>query len=392
MTESRLPEFTRTSELSRRRMLRSMAAMGGAAALGPALLSACGGDDDAAGNGNGGGGGGNSLWFENWPAYIDEDTVELFREASGIDFRYTESYNDNNEYFAKVQPDLAAGRSIGPDIIAPTYWMVGRLVQLGWLQTLPLDDIPNSENLVDGLRNPSWDPTGEYSLPWQSGMTGIAYNISVTGRELTSIEELFNPEFRGRVGMLTEMRDTVGLIMLSTGADPATATFDSAQPAFDKIQEAKDNGQIRQFTGNDYMADLSRGDFACCVAWSGDITQLALENPDVRFAIPEEGGMRWSDSMVLPAGAENVDNAAKWMDFVYDPENAARITEFVGFESPVEGVRDVLAAGDDEQKALAESELIFPDAATEARLNVFASLDEDAETEFDARFSEIIGA
>ena len=383
---------SRTLPLTRRELLGRIGVLGAAGVVGPGLLAACGSDDDGGTGGSGGGGDSKALWFENWPAYIDEETVELFKTASGIDFRYTEGFNDNNEYFAKVQSDLAASRSIGPDIIAPTYWMVARLINLGWVQEIPFDDIPNASNLLPELQNPGWDPDGKFSLPWQSGMTGIAYNISATGRELKSMADLFDPEFKGKVGMLTEMRDSVGLTMLLTGEDPAEATVDSAEAAFEMIQEAKDSGQIRQFTGNDYMDDLASGGFAACVGWSGDIGQLALDNPDLRFVIPEEGGMRWSDTMVLPNGAENVANAAVWMDYVYDPENAARIAEYVGYNSPVAGVREIFESGTDFQKQLAESPLLFPDDETNARLHVFAALDEDTEAAFDERFSSIVGA
>jgi spermidine/putrescine transport system substrate-binding protein len=372
-------------------MLGRLGVLAAAGVVGPNVLAACGSDSDSS-SGENGGGDSNALWFENWPAYIDEETVDLFTEASGLDFRYTEGFNDNNEYFAKVQADLAAGRSIGPDIIAPTNWLAARLIDLGWVQTLPFGDIPNSSNLVADLQEPGWDPTGEYSLPYQSGMTGIAYNIAETGRELTSMADLFDPEFNGRIGMLTEMRDTVGLTMLLTGQDPSTATYDDASAAFDMIEEAKSNGQIRQFTGNDYMDDLASGNFAACVGWSGDISQLALDDPNLRFVIPEEGGMRWSDTMVMPSGAENVANAAAWMNYIYDPENAARITTYVGYNSPVEGVQEILAAGDEFQQGLAESPLLYPDQATLDRLYVFASLDEGAESEFDERFAQIVGA
>ena len=384
--------------LGRRDFLRRAAVGLGAVAVGPQLLAACGDDDDAeqtssaSSTSTAAGGSGTALTHSNWPAYIDEETVELFREETGIDLRYTEDFNDNTEYFAKIQPDLSAGRNPGADIITPSYWLAGRLISLGWVEEIPFDDIPNASNLVPELQNPDWDPDGTFSLPWQSGMTGIAYNIAETGRELGSVEDLFDPEFKGKIGMLTEMRDTVGLVMLATGKDPAEPTFDDAAEAFDRIDEAKSNGQIRQFTGNDYMDDLASGNFVACIGWSGDISQLALDNPDLRFVIPEEGGMRWSDTMVLPAGAENVANAATWMDYVYDPENAARITTFVGYNSPVAGVREILAAGDEFQKGLAESPLLFPDDATNSRVKVFASLDEEAETQFDERFAEIVGA
>ena len=385
------PRIRSGAVFTRRALLGRMGVLAGAGIVGPGLLAACGSDDDDAGGG-GGGGSSDGLWFENWPAYIDEETVALFTESSGIDFNYTEGLNDNNEYFAKVQADLAADRSIGPDIIAPTNWLAGRLIGLGWVQKLPLDDIPNASNLLPELQKPVWDPDGTFSLPWQSGMTGIAYNIEATGRELRSTEDLFDPAFKGKVGMLTEMRDTVGLVMLLTGEDPGEATVDSAEAAFARIEEAKSSGQIRQFTGNDYMDDLASGGFAACIGWSGDVGQLALDDPNLRFVIPDEGGMRWSDTMVLPNGAENVANAAVWMNYVYDPENAARIAEFVGYNSPVSGVREIFEAGDDFQKSLAESPLLFPDEETNSRLSVFASLDEDTEAAFDERFSGIVGA
>ncbi len=376
--------------LGRRQLLGRMALLAGAGIAGPAVLAACGGSDKTASGG--GGGASKALWFKNWPGYMDDKTVGLFKKESGLDFKYTEDFADNNEEFAKFQADLAAGRSIGPDIIAPTSWLTGRLITLGWVQELPLNKIPNAKNVVQDLQKPKWDPTGKFTLPYQSGMTGLAYNISITGRELKSVNDLFDPAFKGKIGMLTEMRDTVALVMLLTGADPGKPTIDSANAAFEKIEAAKQSGQIRQFTGNDYMDDLAAGNFAACIGWSGDIGQLALDNPDLHFAIPEEGGMRWSDTMVLPNGAEHVDNAAVWMNYYYDPVNAARITEYVGYNSPVSGVREVLAAGNDHQKALAESPLIFPDEATLAGLHLFGDLDEATETAFDERFAKIVGA
>jgi len=388
--------------LSRRAMLGRMGALAGAGLVGPTLLAACGDDDD--GGGGSGNGNGDSaskaLWFDNWPAYIDEETVVpgsegaegTFADESGLDFRYTENINDNGTWFSENQQLLADKKSIGPDIVAPTYWMVARLIGLDWVQELPLDDIPNASNLVPELQKPDWDPTGKFSLPWQSGMTGIAYNRSVTGKDLTSVADLYDPQFKGKIGMLSELRDTLGLTMLLLGDDPGAATMDSASAAFEKIEQAVADGQIRQFTGNDYMDDLTTGNFAACVGWSGDISQLALDNPDLKFVIPEEGGMQWSDVMVIPAGAEHVANAAVWMDYVYDPANAARITAYVGYNSPVAGVQEILASGDDFEKSLSESVLLFPDEDTLSRLHVFASLDEDVELEFEERFGGIIGA
>ncbi len=401
MTAARRPRPRVGSVLTRRALLGRMSALAGAGLVGPTLLAACGDDDDGGGGGGGGGDASKALWFDNWPGYMDEETVVpgsdgaegLFVDESGLDFRYTENINDNGTWFAENQQQLADGDSIGPDIVAPTSWLAGRLIGLGWVQELPLDDIPNASNLVPGLQKPAWDPTGAFSLPWQSGMTGIAYNASVTGRDLNSVADLFDPAFKGKIGMLSEMRDTLALVMLLEGEDPGNPTLDAAESSFARLQQAVDDGQIRQFTGNDYMDDLTTGNFAACIGWSGDISQLALDNPDLKFVIPEEGGMQWSDTMVIPNGAQHVANAAVWMDYVYDPENAARITAYVGYNSPVAGVREILAASDDDfEKALADSVLLFPDDETLSRLHVFGDLEEDVELELEERWGTIIGA
>jgi spermidine/putrescine transport system substrate-binding protein len=380
--------------LTRRQLLARAGALGAAGVSLPALLAACGGDD--AGGTVPNGGGGDSLFFENWPEYIDptEDgeigTVDRFREATGINLRYSEAYNSNNEYFAQIQPVLGRGETIEPDIIAPTSWMAGRLINLGWCDPLPLDQVPNAANLEETFRNPTWDPTGEYSLPWQAGFTGIAYNIDVTGRELRSIDDLFDPEFAGRIGMNTEMRDTVGLIAMSLGINIETlSSFEDAAPAFERIEQAKASGQIRRFHGNDYADDLINGNFAATIGWSGDVAQYALENDAVRFAFPESGATTWADTMVMPKGAANRAAAAQWMNFVYDPEQAALITAWVQFVSPVRGVREELAKIDPE---LADDPLLFPNEAILAQTQSFATLSDEVEAEYDAAFSRIIGA
>ncbi len=271
-----------------------------------------------------------------------------------------------------------------------TGWMAGRLMTIEWLDELPIDDIPNAVNLRDDLVNPPWDPEGRFTLPWQTGITGIAYNVSATGRELTSTNDLFDPEFNGQIGMLTEMEDTIGLILLSLGVDiRSIADFSEAEEAFAKVEQAKDEGQVRAFTGNDYMADLVSGNFAACMGWSGDVAQLSIENPDIRFIVPEEGGVSWADTMMMPKGAEHRAEAAQWMDFVYDPAQAAQITAWVQFVSPVKGVQEEVAKIDPE---LAENVLIFPSEEMLANIQPFANLDEDTRAQFDEAFAGIVGA
>ena len=376
----------RGTPLSRRDFLVRSGLVGAGALSMPALLAACGG-------GGGGDSEAMSLMFENWPLYIDEETVALFKSASGIDLKYTEAYNDNNEYFAKVQPSLAAGKTIDPDIVAPTFWMAARWIQLGWAQKINMANIPNSKNLRDDLANPSWDAKNEYQMPWQTGIAGIAYNAKTTGRELKSVADLFDPAFKGKIGMLTEMRDTLGLVLMSEGKSlDSIKTFDDAASAFDKIEKAKKDGQIRAFTGNDYTDDLSSGNFAACVAWSGDVLQLSKDNPDVKFYVPEEGGTSWYDTMLWVAGSENGSAVEKWMDYVYDPVNAARITASVQYISPVKGVQDALSNMGGDAAALAEDALLFPDAATISRLQSWGALSEEEEAKFDERFAAITGA
>jgi len=377
--------------LSRREFLIRSGIVGAGALSLPALLAACGGGS----NGGDGGDGGDTktLMFENWPLYIDEETVALFSAATGIKLKYTEAYNDNNEYFAKVQPSLSAGKKIEPDIVAPTFWMAARWIQLGWAQKINMANIPNSKNLRDDLASPSWDANNEYQMPWQTGIAGIAYNIKTTGRELKSVADIFDPAFKGKIGMLTEMRDTLGLVLMGEGKKLSDIkTYDDAVVGFDKIEKAKSDGQIRAFTGNDYTDDLSSGNFAACVAWSGDVLQLSKDNPDVRFYVPEEGGTSWYDTMLWVKGSENGTSVEKWLDYVYDPVNAARITASVQYISPVKGVQDELAKMGGDAAKLAEDELLFPASETIARLQSWGALSEEEEAKFDERFASITGA
>jgi len=255
---------------------------------------------------------------------------------------------------------------------------------------LPLDAVPNAANVQEFARNPGWDPSGQYTLPWQGGMTGLAYNRATTGRDIRSLNELFDPEFRGRVGMLTEMEDTIGLLLLSLGIDPEhVSSFAQAEPAFERLEAAKQSGQVRAFTGGDYLDDLSTGNFALCMAWSVDALQLARDNPDVRFVVPDEGAMRWLDTMMMPRGARHRATAAKWMNFFCDPAEAARVTAFVQGMPAIAGARAEVAKLDPD---LAASPLVFPDEATERRLKVFPRLHEDVDLQFQEAFARIIGA
>ncbi|MEB3183956.1 MAG: spermidine/putrescine ABC transporter substrate-binding protein, partial [Cyanobacteriota bacterium] len=340
---------------------------------------------------------GGELVISSFPLYIDADapgapgSVARFRKETGIQLRYLEDVNDVRQFFARIRPQLAAGRPIVQDLVVLTSWMTERLIGLGWLEPLPLEQVPNVRHLSPDLRNPSWDPGGRFSLPWQSGIAGIAYNIKATGRELRSVDDLFDPALRGRVSMLLEMRDTMGLLMLADGQDISRPSWQGAQNAFNRLEKARRDGQIRRFTGNDYQNDLLAGNLAACIGWSGDIAQLALEQPDLRFLVPESGGVLWADVMLMPRGARHRREAARWLNWVYEPREAARIAAAVQYISPVEGVQPILAA-DPATRELASSPLMFPDAAERRRLKVFGPLSESEEARWEERFAAITEA
>ena len=299
-----------------------------------------------------------TLTISNWPFYIDKKTIPEFEDETGISVDYTEDVNDNNEFFGKVQPQLDQGESGGRDIMVVTDWMAKKMYDLGYLQNLDQEAIaPAKENLVASLASPQFDPEREFSLPWQAGMTGLVVNTA-EAPDVTSINDLFDPKYKGKVEMLTEMRDTVPLVMKADGVDPANATKEDWLAAIDKIGEAAESGQIRKFTGNDYTRDLANGDAVAVIGWSGDAVQLQADNPDIQFVMPEDGCMIWGDNMVIPVGAPNPTAAYEWMNYVYEPENQAQIANYNYYFTPVNGTKEVL---EKEGSEAADSNLVFPD-------------------------------
>ena len=404
-----IPRLSQMNSLNRREFLRRMGYGALFVAGGPTLLAACGDDEggDAAGcTFDSTNTGDNKLVnFANWPFYIDvlEDgwfettSLEDFEAETGISVNYVEEVNDNDSWFGKVQGQMGVCADIQRDISVLTDWMAARFIRLGWAEELDKGNIPNIANLVDSLKSPGFDADRTYTLPWQSGLTAIGYNPNLTGGELTSINDIFNPAFAGKVTMLTEMRDTLGLVMLGMGIDPATPSLADAEAATDKIRQYVDNGHIRRFTGNDYGEDLAAGNVVAAFAWSGDVVQLQADNPDLRFLIPEEGLMLWSDNMLIPAGAANKTAAEQYMNYVYDPRVAAKIESWVNFICPVKGaqqaMRDLGAEiEDDDLVALADDPLIFPDEATLSKTAIFKNLSEEEERQFNDLFQAVVGA
>jgi spermidine/putrescine transport system substrate-binding protein len=375
--------------ISRRRFLGGGAAGAAAIALGPAFLAACGDDDD--GSSSAGGGGGQSsdtLRVSNWPFYISEDFVPSFEAASGLTVDYTEDFNDNEEWFAKVKDSLEAGQDIGCDLVVPSEYMVARLIRLGWLAELDDANIPNKGNLRTDLLDSTIDEDRRYSLPYMSGMVGLAYNRAATGREITSVEDLWDPAFKGRVSLFSDAQDGLGMVMLSLGDDPADPTSESVQRAADKVAEEKDKGQIRRFTGNDYADDLASGNVAIAQAYSGDVVQLAADNPDLAFIVPEAGGTTFVDSMVIPTTTRNKAGAEEWMDFVYDRANYAALVAYIQYVPVLSDMTEDLEAVDPE---VASNPLVNPPQETLDKLSIWPALTDEQDAEFTTIYAEVTG-
>ncbi|MFD6478597.1 PotD/PotF family extracellular solute-binding protein [Streptomyces anulatus] len=388
--------------LTRRSLLRA-SGMGALALGGMATLGACGippakradagapSDDHSAEE--------KEVTFSNWTEYMDvsEDekgrpTLEAFTKRTGIRVKYTEDINDNVEFFGKIKPQLAAGQNTGRDLICVTDWLAARIIRLGWAQKLDASNLPHAfANVSAQFRTPDWDPGRAYSYPWTGIPTVIAYNVKATGgRKVDSVTQLLDdPKLKGRVSFLSEMRDTIGMTLLDQGKDPGKFTDTDFDGAIGRLQKAVDKKQIRRFTGNDYTADLSKGDIAACVGWAGDIIQLQADNPDIRFTIPAAGYITSSDNLLVPAQARHKTNAEKLIDYYYEPPVAAQLAAYINYVCPVDGVRDELARIDE---SMASNTLILPDKEMAAKSRSFRSLSTKEETAYEEKFAKLIGA
>ena len=388
------------AQLSRRRML-----MGAGGLTVASMLAACG---------TGGSSGGQAeaaataaadlseaektVSWANWTLYLDYDeatgtypSLEAFSQATGIEANYSEDVDGNDTYFGKVQGQLSAGQDIGADIVTLTDWMAGRLIRLGYTQELDRANVPNAGNLLAGLQNVDFDPGRKHSLTWQSGFAGIVWNKEAFPQGLQSVSDLWQPELKGRVEVLDEMRDTVGLLMMENGVDVAGDWgSDEFENALDILSKQISDGQIRQVKGNSYKEDLISGDALAVIGWSGDITQLNFEEGDKwGFALPEAGGTLWSDNLLVPIGSQHKANAEKLMNYYLEPDNAATVAAYVNYICPVEGAREAMESIDPE---LAENPLIFPTADYLSRAHVVRTLTPDEETDFSDRFQTAIGS
>jgi spermidine/putrescine transport system substrate-binding protein len=329
-----------------------------------------------------------TIEFSNWPLYIDRKVIKEFNRRFDVKLHYVEDINDNSEFFGKVRQQLEQGDPTGRDLVALTDWMAARWIRLGYLEPIDKRNIPNVEkNLIEGLRHPVFDKDRKFTAPWQSGITGVGYNRKVVG-ELGSLQQLFDPKYKGKVTFLSDARDATSLVMLMDGVKPEEAKLDDVLAAAEKIDQAQSAGQIRRFTGNDYTTDLTKGNVVMAMAYAADLIQLKADNPDLDFAVPEEGAVRWADNMMIPAKAEHPYGAEVWMNYVYEPEVAAKITAYVGSISPVDGIQELVAKTAPD---LAENPLVFPDAETQARLSGYPDLSPADERQMNERYAQVTG-
>jgi spermidine/putrescine transport system substrate-binding protein len=336
------------------------------------------------------------LNFANWPLYIDTDdkdatkhkTLEDFKAKYGTTVKYSEVIDGNESFFGTIKPSLEAGQDTGWDLMVLTDWMAGKVIRLGWVEQMDLGNMPNKvANLKDVYLNVDFDATNDHHAPWQSGMTGLGFDSKKTG-DLTSLAVLWDAKWKGKVEYLTEMRDTVGLTLLKLGKDPNQVTREDLDAAIAEIKTAVDGGIVRAFKGNEYAVDLVKGDVILAMAWSGDIVQKQLEKASLKFTVADEGGMLWTDNMLIPKGAKNKYTAELMIDFVYTPEIAAQIEAWVNYICPVKGAQELLVK---DSPDIANNPLIFPPDDILAKLKIFKSLTEDDETYFNTQFQAVSG-
>jgi len=338
--------------------------------------------------------------FSNWVSYIDVDpnnknkrpTLDNFKTETGITVNYTEDVNSNDDFFAKIHQQLAAGQDTGRDLMVLSDWMIGKLRQMGYLEPLNLANIPNFKDLLPEAANPAYDPNRKHTVPWALGFTLMGVNLKSAGltaaqaQQLSIKDMMTDAKYKGKVGYFSEMEDGVGFGLLATGADPAKFTDDQFSAAVAYIQKARDNNQIRQFTGNDYINDLTNGNYAMCMAYSGDIAQIG--DPNIVWVVPQEGMLWFTDNMCIPAMASHKTNAEKFMNYMLEPKVGASLDDYISYIPSMQGADTAMQSID---KNALQNQLIFPDAATKAKAHEFQNLDLKTLDKYVSQFKDVTG-
>ena len=380
---------------SRRRFIGGGAAAAAALVLGPSFLAACGSGDKSSSGGSAtsapaddGSPASGKLRVSNWPLYMAEGFVAAFQTATGLTVDYKEDFNDNEQWFAKNKEPLSRKQDIGADLVVPSQFMASRLASLGWLNEISEARWTNRGNLRTDLLDAKSDPGRKYSAPYMSGMVGIAYNRAATNRDLTTIDDMWDPAFKGSVSLLADLQDGLGMFMMAQGQSPENPSLEAVQKAVDLIREQKDKGQIRRFTGNDYADDLAAGNIVVAQAYSGDVVQLQQDNPDLKFVVPDSGSSTFVDAMVIPYTTQNQKAAEEWINYIYDRVNYAKLVDATRYVPVLSDMTDELnkIAPD-----LGGNPLINPPAETLAKLKSWAPLTDEQTQEFNKVYAEVTG-
>jgi spermidine/putrescine transport system substrate-binding protein len=304
--------------------------------------------------------------WSNWPLYMDKKLLKQFDKRYGGHVKYIEDINDNAEFTGKVQDQLKSGVPIGRDMVVITDTTAAKWIRNGWVEPIDWKNVPNRKNIEPAWSHFDYDPDHKYLLPYQSGAIGIGYNPKLTGRKLTSFKDLFYDEkLKGKVTCLSDEESACYAILLLKGVKPADATLQQKLDAIKEVGKIAAKGQFRRFTGNDYSTDLAKGNAWASMAYSGDVVQLQSDNPELEFVYPEEGVLLWTDNMAMPAKVEHPYAAERMMNYLYEPEVAAKLAAYVNYFSPVKGVKEILAKTD---AKLADNPLIFPPDEVKSRL------------------------
>lgn len=367
---------------SRRRFLEASAVLGASAFVGGCALPRSG-DRPLEGFG--------TLQVINWSEYIDPELLPIIEADLGLTLNYQEIYEDNQTSLDTIiSPQLSGGAVPDFDLIVPTNWLAARMITNGWVEPIPLEAVPNHVNIDPGYLTNDWDRGSRFQMPWQAGITGIAYDPAQTNGPINSIGQLFDRSLAGQVALIGEMREAVGFAMLLNGDDPSRPTAATARAGFEVIADAVEQGQVAAVVFNEFADGLANGRFAASMAWSGDTVLLQADRPDIEFVIPDEGAISWFDTMVIPKNARNYANAAAFMNWAYDPANAAQITSWVQYISPVLGVQDELRRLGAETAELANNPILFPDDETRNRLFTWGSLDLESELQLENDFNALV--
>jgi len=380
---------------SRRRFIGGGAAAAAALVLGPSFLAACSsenksatGDSSAPAGADDGSPASGKLRISNWPLYMADGFIAAFQTATGLSVDYKEDFNDNEEWFAKNKEPLSRKQDIGADLVVPTQYMAARLIGLGWVNPITDSRWTNKKNMRPDLLDAKADPGRKYTAPYMSGMVGLAFNRAATGRDLTKVEDLWDPAFKGRVSLFADVQDALPMVMMSQGNSPEDPSLESVQKAVDVIQEQKDKGQIRRFTGNDYADDLAAGNIIVAQAYSGDVVQLQKDNPDLQFVVPEAGSNTFVDTMMIPYTTQNQKAAEAWIDYVYDRANYAKLIAFTRYVPVLSDMSDAL---NKIEPGLADNALINPPKATLDKLKAWAPLTDEQTVEFNKVYAALTG-